>query len=62
MSKTDKKTKEKAKQFNRLKLYLGYGLLVFMFIVYVFFDKFDVWLFAFPAFLLGLDPKDVFKK
>ena len=53
---------QKARRFNQIKLYLGIGLFLIMFVLFVYVKEFPIVLFAFPAILFGLDPKDIFKR
>lgn len=53
---------ERVRRFNQKKLYIGIAMFTAMFLVYIFIKEFHIALFAFPAILFGLDPKDILKR
>lgn len=50
--------KEMEFQMKKLKLILGYLLIIFMLILHTTVAEIPVWVMAFPGFLMGFDPRD----
>ena len=54
--------RERIRDFNKLKLVLGIAILIFFASVHFFVKPVEIWLWTFPAFLIGISPDLFIKK